>query len=302
MPLNLAIVDGETGARRKLIAKAVAFLAEPPDRGEMHELKTLFEVLDERLVLGDLTICSLPAIHGHRYFSRAAWKPRKLGNTTVSSLQRILFIDKPSKVYNGTHEIDAVLEHAKGGNAMVLVECKAGSARSTGAQTNAYLEFLLEESKPNVTSHYFAYCKENSLPPTPADYWPFFHRVFKGIAQISSVVGTPGTATTARPYFGRMSLVRTGQPLLDLNDVLDVAVRDQIIPENPVNEVLKVKALNALLNAKAAIRLQIFHVKRASPSGIARMTRKATQEVMRTARQDESTFWASLLDWLRDKE
>lgn len=185
-------MHGEISPVRKLIAKSVAFLAQGPDPGEMHEIKTLFEVLDGRIVLQDGTVCSLPAINGQRYFSRAAWKPSKLGNATVSSLERVLLIDKPSKVFNGTHEVDAVLEHLPGGNAKVLVECKARNARSTGAQTNAYLEFLLEESRLGLTNHYFAYCLEHNLPVTPGDYWPFFHRVFKGIAAIGSVEGRPG--------------------------------------------------------------------------------------------------------------
>ena len=198
--IKLARVEGETSANRKLIAKSVRSLARTPEPGAMHELKTLFETVDGRLRLENGVACSLPAINGRQYFSRMVWPVRKLGDVTVSSLQRLLCLDRNSMVLAGSHEVDALLEHAPGGNAKVLLECKSGSAGSTGPQTNAYLECLLEESCLGKTRHYLAYCSEEAGPVDIPAYWPFFLRVFRGIAEISSVQGTPGTATAARPF------------------------------------------------------------------------------------------------------
>ena len=163
MPFRLAHVDGETSVTRKLIAKAVSFLAETNKRGEMHEIKTLFEAQDGRLVLDDGGVCSLPTVNGQQYFTRMVWPCRKLGDVTVSSLQRLLCLDKNSMVLAGSHEVDALLEHAPGGHAKVLLECKSGDAHSTGAQTNAYLECLLEESRLGRTHHYFASAPRNRV-------------------------------------------------------------------------------------------------------------------------------------------
>jgi hypothetical protein len=302
MSFRLALVDGETSVTRKLIAKAVRFLAEAPERGEMHEIKTLFEAQDGRLLLDNGTVCSLPALGGQQYFTRMGWRCRKLGDVTVSSLQRVLCLEKTSMVYAGSHEVDALLEHAPGGHAKVLLECKSGNARSAGAQTNAYLECLLKESRPGRTQHYFAYSADESGPVHIPEYWPFFFRVFKGIANIGCVQGTPGTATAARPFFSRINFDRTGQTLDALNDALDIGVRDGILPQNPENPAAKVDALNDLLYAKAGIRLVLFNAKRSSPAGIATMARKAAQEESKKAPSAESTFWDGLIQWLRDRE
>jgi hypothetical protein len=302
MPFRLALVDGETSVTRKLIAKSVSFLAETPERGEMHEIKTLFEALDGRLVLEDGAVCSLPTINGQQYFTRMAWPVRKLGDVTVSSLQRLLCLNKNSMVLAGSHEVDALLEHAPGGYAKVLLECKSGGAHSTGAQTNAYLECLLEESRLGSTRHYFAYCAEKSGPVHIPEYWPFFFRVFRGIAEISSVHGTPGTSTTARPFFSQFDFHRTGQALEVLDTALDTAVRERILPRNPENPSAKVHALNDLLYAKAGIRLVLFNVKRCSPHAIATMARKAAQEEAKTAPLSHAIFWDGLIQWLRDRE
>jgi hypothetical protein len=302
MAFRLALVDGETSVARKLIAKAVSFLAETPERGEMHEVKTLFEAQDGRLVLDDGAVCSLPTVNGQQYFIRMAWPCRKLGEATVSSLQRLLCLDKNSIVLAGSHEVDALLEHAPGGHAKVLLECKSGDARSTGAQTNAYLECLLEESRLGRTHHYFAYCAEKSGPVHIPDYWPFFFRVFRAIAEIRSVHGTPGTSTTARPFFSQLDFSRTGQALEVLNMALDIAVRQRIFPRNPENPTAKVRALNDLLYAKAGIRLVLFNVKRSSLPAIATMARKAAQGEAKTAPPTQATFWDGVVQWLRDRE
>jgi hypothetical protein len=302
MSFSLALVDGETSVTRKLIAKAVSFLAEPPERGEMHEIKTLFEAQDGKLVLDDGTVCSLPKLGGQQYFTRMAWRCRKLGDVTVSSLQRVLRLEKNSMVHAGTHEVDALLEHAPGGHAKVLLECKSGNARSTGAQTNAYLECLLKESRPGRTHHYFAYSTDESGPVHIPSYWPFFFRVFRGIAEIGCVQGTPGTATRARPFFSRLNFQRSGQTLEVLNDALDMGVQDGILPQNPENPAAKVGPLNDLLYAKAGIRLVLFNAKRSSPAAIATMARKAAQEEFKRAPSAESTFWDGLIQWLRDRE
>jgi hypothetical protein len=253
-------------------------------------------------VLDDGTVCTLPAFNGQQYFSRKAWTCRKLGNVTVSSLQRILCLDRRSEVSANSHEVDAVLEHAPGGHAKVLLECKSGDARSTGAQTNAYIECLLEESRLGRTQHYFAYCAEKAGPVHIPDYWPFFFRVFRGIAEIGSVHGTPGTATTARPFFSRLDFRQSGQAQLALNEALNAAVREGIIPRNPDNPAAKVRALNDLLYAKAGIRLVLFNAKRSSPTAIATMARKDAQELAKTAPQFEATFWDALILWLKDRE
>ena len=205
-------------------------------------------------------------------------------------------------VLAGSHEVDALLEHAPGGHAKVLLECKSGDATSTGAQTNAYLECLLEESRVGRTQHYFAYCSEKAGPVHIPDYWPFFFRVFRGIANISSVHGTPGTATTARPFFYRLDFSRSGQTQQVLNEALENAVREGIIPRNPDNPADRVRALNDLLYAKAGIRLVLFNAKRSSPTAIATIARKAAQEVARNAPPTEATFWDALTLWLRDQE
>jgi hypothetical protein len=134
------------------------------------------------------------------------------------------------------------------------------------------------------------------------NYWPFFFRVFRGIAKISSTVGTPGTATTARPFFSRLNFEQSGQTPRVLNEALDMAVREGIIPRNPENPAARVRALNDLLYAKAGIRLVLFNAKRSSPTAIATMARKAAQAVARVASPLEATFWDALIQWLKDRE
>lgn len=302
MALKRAVLAGETSPLRKLVAKAIPIIAGDSDRGEQHEIKTIFEAIDGRLALSNSKTCLLPSPNGHEFFSRSGWEPRKLGEVTVSSLKRVLVIEKNSNVSADGHEVDLVLEHAPGGDNMVLVECKAGDARSKGSQLNAHLEHLLSTSRPGKTSHFLALCEEGALPAGPVDYYPFFHRVFRAIAGIGTVIGTPGPAIRARSYFSQFKMNRTGQPLLDLNNILDTAVRSHDIVANPDNEILKIGVLNELLYSKAAIRLQIFHVKRASRTAIATMTRKAAQEILRTAPSAEDTFWTSLIEWLKESE
>lgn len=151
----------ESTVELKLIHKGLAYLISGGNNaGERHEVSTIYKALT-----GSFQINGIPfAVPGAKYFSRSGYTPTGDFSPKVTKSHLDKFLPKcfyqDSKLLGGFNEVDGLMYASdKRTKAWAFVECKSGSASSSGSQTASYMQVCLEmaEQHPSDTI-YFAHC------------------------------------------------------------------------------------------------------------------------------------------------
>jgi hypothetical protein len=286
------VLQGEDSIGNKLINQGLAYiLSGGGDRGERFEFTVAYRTYRGKLIIDGNNF----TMQGPQDFSRKQFIPTAPYKTiSLGVLQRFLptAIAANSLVSNGANEIDETV-FAK--DAFAFVECKSGSAGSSGRQTSSYLQASLEEHQIHPTwKIYFSHCYESDSA-VKSDYLYSCLETIKS-TYLLQVVDTP--VLPARTFLTQAPLSLGASP-----SKIDTFINNYNgyfapIALSTLNESARVVSLNYILQNLLKLYIINTYIELQNDDWVKTQIVKLIREEYPNEAVKPHSFWKNMIDAL----
>jgi hypothetical protein len=286
------LLQGEDTIGNKLINQGLAYiLSGGGDRGERFEFTVTYRTYRGMLFIDGNNF----TMQGPQDFSRKQFVPGAPYKTiSLGVLQRFLptAIASNSLVTNGANEIDATV-FAR--DAFAFVECKSGSAGSSGRQTSSYLQACLEEHLAHPTRKiYFVHCYESDST-VKSDYLYNCLETIKS-TYLHQVVDTP--TVPARTFLTQAPLSLGVSPAK-----IDTFINNYNGYFAPIvlgtgNEIARVLSLNYILQNLLNLYITNTYMELKNDDWVKSQVVKLIREEYPNEAVEPHSFWKNMIDAL----